>query len=57
MQTLKTQTTKRTIHFIRTKTKAKKSKKVWDILNDLWLNKIWTWKSDLSVNHDNLLYK
>ena len=54
MQTLQA---KRTIHFVTTKTRAKKTKKVWDILKNLWLNKIGTWKSDLSINHDNLLYK
>jgi hypothetical protein len=57
MQTLQTQTTKRTIHFVTRKTRVKKTKKVWDILKNLWLNEIWTWKSDLSINHDNFLYK
>ncbi len=57
MQTLQTQTTKRTIHFVTRKTKVKKTKKVWDILKNLWLNEIGTQKSDLSINHDNLLYK
>jgi len=57
MQTLQAQTTKRTIHFVTTRTRVKKTKKVKDILKYLWLNEIWTWKSDLSINHDNLLYK
>ena len=57
MQTLQIQTTKRTIHFVTKKAKIKKTKKVWDILKDLWLNKIWNWKSDLSIKHDNILYK
>jgi hypothetical protein len=57
MQTLQAQTTKRTIHFVTTRTRVKKTKKVWDILKNLWLNEIWTWKSNLSINHDNFLYK
>lgn len=42
------------INFVKPKTRIKKNKKVWDILNNLWLNKIWTWKSDLSINHDRI---
>ena len=57
MQTLQTQTTKRLVHFTVRKAKIKKAKKVWDVLKSLWLDKIWTWKSDLSINHDNILYK
>lgn len=57
MQILETQTNKRTIHFMSIKTGTKKTKKVWDVLKNLWLNKLWTWKSDLSINHDNILYK
>jgi hypothetical protein len=57
MQTLETHTNKRTIHFLSIKIGTKKTKKVWDVLKNLWLNKLWTWKSDLSINHDNILYK
>ena len=48
---------KRTFNLINFKTRTQKTKKVWDILKSLGLDKIWTWKSDLSVSHDNLLYK
>ena len=48
---------KRTLNLINIKTRIQKTKKVWDILKNLGLDKIWTWKSNLSVSHDNLLYK
>jgi len=48
---------KRTLFFINVKKNNIKTKKVWDILKNLWLDVIWDWKSDLSVSHDNLLYK
>lgn len=57
MKTLKVETTKRTIKFISKSKTPRKIKKVWDILKDLWLDEIWTWKSNLSVTHDNFLYK
>jgi hypothetical protein len=57
MKTLQILTTKRTINFVTRNALVKKNKKVWDVLKNLWLNKIWTWKSELSINHDNILYK
>jgi hypothetical protein len=57
MKILELQTNKRTINFITTNTRIKKNKKVWDILKNLWLDKIWSWKNTLSINHNTLLYK
>ncbi len=57
MQILKKSQIKRTTHFILIKSKHKRIKKIWDILKNLWFDKIWNWKSDLSINHDNILYK
>lgn len=50
-------TKKKFIHFIELDKKTSKQKRVGDILKNLWLDVIWTWKNDLSINHDNLLYK
>jgi len=48
---------KRSINFLFLKNNVTKTKKVWDVLKSLWLNKIWTWKDNLSLEHDNILYK
>lgn len=52
-----TNTFKRVINIVKFKSKTIKTKKVWDVLKSLWFDKIWTWKSDLSLKHDNILYK
>ena len=57
MLTLEKQLIKRTIHFVKWNWKIKTNKKVWDVLNKLWINEIWTWKNDSSISHDNILYK
>lgn len=44
-------------HTLNVKTRSLKTKLVWNILKDLWLDKTWKWTSDLSINHDNILYK
>ncbi len=57
MKTLEKTLIKRTSHLMTFQSKHKRVKKVWDVLKTLWFDKIWNWKSDLSVNHDNILYK
>lgn len=37
--------------------KLNKWKKILDILKNLWLDKMWNKKNDLSINHDSVLYK
>lgn len=49
--------TKRVIHFLSIKWSDKKNIKIWTVLKNLGLDKNWTWKSKLSINHDNILYK
>ena len=41
-----------TLNMINIKTRTQKTKKVWDILKNLGLDKIWTWKNDLSISHE-----
>ncbi|MDP2091168.1 MAG: hypothetical protein Q8K30_06255 [Candidatus Gracilibacteria bacterium] len=57
MKTIQLNTSKRMINMVKPKTRIKKNKKVGDILKNLGLNIIGTGKNDLSINHDNILYK